>query len=66
MDNNNKVHYLIVSLIIGIIFGCFLFNIWYPIKIKGPDSRDIIKKVYYVDGKLYRFNPVVYELVQKK
>ena len=49
-----------MNILVGIIFGYIIYKIYIsPTIIKGPNSRDIIKKVYNINGKLYRLKPVV-------
>lgn len=56
MDNSN----IILSLCIGIVIGYIIFKCCVrPTKIKGPDSKDIINKIYEIDGKHYELKPVV-------
>ena len=51
---------IILSVCIGILTGYVIYKCCIcPTKIKGPDSRDIINKIYEIDGKYYELNPKV-------
>jgi hypothetical protein len=53
-------NYEIMNILLGIIIGYVLYKIFIsPTVIKGPNSRNIIKKVYIVDGTLYKLKPIV-------
>lgn len=50
----------IVSIIIGMIFGYVFFNLFINTTInKGPDSKDIINKIYEYNNKKYRLKPII-------
>lgn len=50
----------IFNVLIGFIIGYILYKIFIsPTIIKGPNSKDVIKKVYTVNGKLYKLKPVI-------
>ena len=52
--------YEIINILIGLIIGYILYKLYIsPTIIKGPNSKDIIKKVYKVNDKLYRLRPVI-------
>ena len=57
--NNDKMD-IFISLLVGVILGIVLYRgyICSPI-IKGPNSRDIIDKIFEVDGKFYELEPQV-------
>lgn len=51
---------IIYSVIIGLIIGLIVYIITKGIiKVKGPDSNVIKKKIYYYKGKYYKFVPVI-------
>ena len=50
----------LISVLLGIVLGFIVYNMYIsPPIIKGPNSRDIIDKIFEVDGKYYEFMPVV-------
>ena len=52
--------YKILNILIGFIIGYILYKLYIsPTIIKGPNSRDIIGKVYKVNETLYKLKPVV-------
>lgn len=56
MDNSD----IILSICFGIVIGYMIYKCYLrPTKIKGPDSKDIINKIYQIDGKFYELNPVI-------
>lgn len=52
---------IIISLVIGIVFGVIMFYAYMHAKQNkhGPDSRDIVGKIYEYDGICYMLEPVV-------
>ena len=51
---------VLISLIIGSLLGIVLYKGFInPTIIKGPNSRDVIDKVFLVNGKYYKFEPQV-------
>ena len=51
---------IILSIFFGIILGTVLFFINpYKYHLHGPNSKDIISKVYRVGDKCYKLEPVV-------
>ncbi len=51
---------IVISILLGIALGFIVYNMYInPPIIKGPNSRDIIDKIFDVDGKYYEFIPVV-------
>lgn len=54
------VVYEIISILIGVIAGYILYKLYIsPTIIKGPNSKDIIKRIYEVNGKKYKLRPIV-------
>jgi len=49
-----------ISIILGILCGIIIYRFYLcsPI-IKGPNSRDIVDKIFEVDGKYYELEPVI-------
>lgn len=51
---------ILISVVFGVVIGFILYRSCIkPTIVKGPNSRDIIDKVYVVDGKKYILEPVV-------
>ena len=51
---------ILISVLLGVVLGVIVYNMYInPPIIKGPNSRDIIDKIFKVDGKYYEFIPVV-------
>lgn len=48
------------SVILGILLAIVIYRFYLcaPI-IKGPNSRDIVNKVFKIDGKYYELEPIV-------
>jgi hypothetical protein len=49
----------IISFIIGFIIGFIIYKNLKKCKYHGPNSKDIIGKIYKKNGKCYKFIPVV-------
>lgn len=55
-----NITYEIINILFGIIIGYILYKIYIsPTIIKGPNSKDIIKKVYIINGITYKLKPVI-------
>jgi len=55
-----------ISMSIGILFGYLIFNQFInPVVIHGPNSADIINRVYEVDNVKYRLKPYIYPSIVK-
>lgn len=51
----------IMSLIFGIVVGILVYRaLFKQIIYKGPNSNLIRHKIYNVEGKCYKFNPVIH------
>lgn len=51
---------IVINVLIGIVLGYILYKGYLcPTTFHGPNSRDIMDKVYNVNGKLYTLEPVV-------
>jgi len=49
-----------INLIVGIVLGIILYRGYIrPPIYKGPNSRDIIDKIFVVDGKYYELEPSI-------
>ena len=46
---------IVVNLIIGIVLGYFMFGFFRKDRYKGPNSKDIVNKIYTHNGKEYKF-----------
>ena len=54
---------IVISLVIGVIIGIIFFRLMpRNNQVHGPNSKDIIGKIYKdpKNGKYYKFEPVVY------
>jgi len=51
---------LLISISLGVLLGIIIFN-WYlfPPLVKGPNSKDIVDKIFFVDGKYYELEPII-------
>ena len=59
MSDYNKFDPLI-SILFGMLLGIIIYRFYlFPPIIKGPNSRDIVDKIYEYDGKYYELEPVV-------
>jgi len=57
---------IIISIIAGIILGIILYKGYIrPPLIKGPNSRDIVGKIFQVGDKYYELEPVVCGCLKK-
>jgi len=55
-----NIIYEIINILLGFIIGYILYKVFIsPTIIKGPNSKDIIKKVYKINDKLYKLKPIV-------
>lgn len=51
---------IIVSLIFGIVLGVLLYSLYRPpVVVHGPNSRDIVDKIFSYAGKKYRLDPKI-------
>ncbi len=51
---------VLISIIMGTLLGIVLYKGFInPTIIKGPNSREVIDKVYQVNKKYYKFEPQV-------
>lgn len=58
---------ILVSILVGIILGIILYRCYIcPPIVRGPNSRDIIDKVFEVNGHYYELEPVVCGCLNKK
>jgi hypothetical protein len=59
--NEESVIYTLMTIIIGIILGSIVgYFIFKDIKYIGPDSNEIVKKIYTdTDGKKYKYVPKI-------
>jgi hypothetical protein len=50
----------IISIFLGILFGCMIIIFGrFHIKYKGPNSNIVRKQIYNIDGKCYKLTPIV-------
>lgn len=59
--NDESVIYTLMTIIIGIVLGSIIgYFIFKDIKYIGPDSNEIVKKIYTdTDGKKYKYVPKI-------
>jgi hypothetical protein len=59
--NDESVIYTLMTIIIGVILGSIIgYFIFKDIKYIGPDSNEIVKKIYTdTDGKKYKYVPKI-------
>jgi hypothetical protein len=51
---------LFISVLLGIILGVVIYKFYlFPPLIKGPNSCDIVDKIFEYDGKYYELEPIV-------
>lgn len=49
-----------ISIFLGILLGIVIYRFYlYPPIIKGPNSKDIVDKIFEHNGKFYEFEPIV-------
>lgn len=66
-NNSNVVFDVFISIAVGIILGIILYRFYIcPPIMRGPNSRDIIDKVFEVNGKYYELEPVVCGCIKNK
>jgi hypothetical protein len=70
MSEKPMEHYvtidIIISILIGFIFGIILYRFYVAAPIvRGPNSRDIVDKIFQVDNKYYELEPVVCGCLKK-
>ena len=50
----------IIIIILGIVIGILLYSFYKPpVLLKGPNSKDIVDKIFSYQGKKYRLDPKV-------
>jgi hypothetical protein len=56
----NELESIILSMMIGIVIGYILFN-YSPFRYKyhGPNSKDMIQKIFKHNDKCYKLKPIV-------
>lgn len=57
---------ILLSIIVGLVLGIILYRGYIcPPIVRGPNSRDIIDKIFEVDGKYYELEPKVCGCLKK-
>ena len=52
---------VIFSIVFGVVLGVILYGTFKPpVILHGPDSRDVVGKIYYYDNKKYILEPKIY------
>lgn len=64
MESDIKIDTYYIDIFLSISLGILLSFVMYtmyvnPRIVKGPNSRDIIDKVFEIDNKYYKFVPIV-------
>lgn len=65
MNNNDMMQYpyvsdTIMSVLIGVLLGLVIYRFYLcPPIVRGPNSRDIVDKVFKINGKFYEFEPII-------
>ena len=60
MTDHSKLN-ISLNIILGFIMGYLLYiTILDPTVVRGPNSKDIVDKVYIHNGKKYEFVPKIY------
>ncbi len=63
---NNNIINIILSIFVGIVLGIILYKGYIcPPIVRGPNSRDIIDKIFEVDGKYYELEPRICGCLKK-
>lgn len=51
---------IIISIILGIVLGVLLYSIYKPpVIIHGPNSRDIVDRIFTYGGKKFKLDPKI-------
>lgn len=51
---------LLISILLGALIGIIIYQFYlFPPVVKGPNSRDIVNKIFEYDGKYYELEPVI-------
>jgi len=62
----NNIMDSVVSITLGVLLAMVIFTcILRPHVIRGPNSRDIVDKIFEVDGKYYEFFTIVCGCLKK-
>lgn len=57
---------IIISMLFGLICAIIIYRFYIcPPIVRGPNSRDIIDKIFEIDGKFYELEPVVCGCIKK-
>lgn len=65
MDENDNLS-IFISLILGILFAIIVYKFYLkPTIIRGPNSRDIVDKIFEHNGEYYKLVPVVCGCIKK-
>lgn len=64
VNNNNNAYVpllnIIINVLVGIILGIILYKGYIcPPVVHGPNSRDIVDKIFQVGDKYYELEPIV-------
>ena len=53
------IYSILLGLFIGIVFGLFIFKIYYTPILKGPDSNYIRRCIFKFNNEYYKFKPIL-------
>jgi len=64
VNNNNNAYVpmlnIIINVLVGMILGILLYKGYIcPPVVRGPNSRDIVDKIFQVGDKYYELEPIV-------
>ena len=58
---------ILISIIFGIVIGVLLYGIYNPpLSVHGPNSKDIVNRIFKYGGKKYRFDPIIQTHMDKQ
>jgi hypothetical protein len=64
---DNAMINISISLILGMLLGIIIYRFYlFPPIVRGPNSRDIVDKIFEVNGRYYELAPVVCGCLRKK
>lgn len=50
----------LINIVIGIILGYILYDSFFSVTIRGPNSKYIVDQIYTIDGHKYKLIPKIY------
>lgn len=50
----------VISILLGALIGLVVYRVYIcPKVIRGPNSKDIVDKIFEIDGKYYELEPII-------